>query len=308
MTNDRYFQFPLFLLRELMIDKNKALNDIIRYGLYSFAEKINPDLNEVIRQLMYCYYRNRADLPNDLIDLIESYIDTEKLLTDEDYNGFNGTEFNPEFETEQLTEIFQSDSEFEAMAIEFYKIRQAYSFMSITGNYQNCLSVGRQIQANIQKGEPMPMINKSQLFEYRDEDKTEFELMQFAVNIAIRSIIGEKTHSKTNKEMILCRAFGYKTKNHLPETMPHIFRKYLNRYHIDKVLQKIEIGNWNLIFYANNMRGMYIGFKSKISLEKLIEIAEMKREKKKLEDLKQAKKIAQEKVLKKIVLQRTQQN
>ena len=302
MTNDRYFQFPLFLLRDLMTDKNKALNNIIRYGLFSFAEKINPNMNEVIRQLMYCYYRDRADMPNDLIKLIDGHVNT-----DEDYNGFNGTEFKPEYETEQLIEIFQSDSKFEAMAIEFYKIRQAYSFIGVTGNYQNCLSVGRQIQANIQKGEPMPMIDKNQLFEYRDSEKTEIELMQFAVNIAIRSIIGEKNYSKTNKEMILCRAFGYKTKNHLPETMPDIFRKYLNRYHIDKVLQKIELGNWNLIFYANNMRGMYIGFKSKISLEKLIEIAEMKREKKKLEDLKQAKKIAQEKVLKKIVLQRTQQ-
>ncbi len=302
MTNDRYFQFPLFLLRDLMTDKNKALNNIIRYGLFSFAEKINPNMNEVIRQLMYCYYRDRADMPNDLIKLIDGHVNT-----DEDYNGFNGTEFKPEYETEQLIEIFQSDSKFEAMAIEFYKIRQAYSFIGVTGNYQNCLSVGRQIQANIQKGEPMPMIDKNQLFEYRDSEKTEIELMQFAVNIAIRSIIGEKNYSKTNKEMILCRAFGYKTKNHLPETMPDIFRKYLNRYHIDKVLQKIELGNWNLIFYANNMRGMYIGFKSKISLEKLIEIAEMKREKKKLEDLKAAKKTAQEKVLIKIQQQRTQQ-
>ena len=33
MTDEKYFQFPLFLMRDLMTDKNKVLNDIIRYGL-----------------------------------------------------------------------------------------------------------------------------------------------------------------------------------------------------------------------------------------------------------------------------------
>jgi hypothetical protein len=295
MTNDRYFQFPLFLLRDLTTDKNKALNNIIKYGLYSFGEKINQDLNEVIRQLMYCYYRDTNVLPNDLIKLIDRYVDK-----DEDYNGFNGSEFNPEYETEQLIEIFKTDVNFQAKAIEFYKIRQAYSFMGITGNFENCLSVGKQIQDTIPKGEPMPMINKNQLFEFRDEDKTEIELMQFAVNIAIRSIIGEKAYSKTNKPMILCRAFGYSSIKLIPEAMPELFYKYSKRYHIDKIILKLELGNWNLIFYGNNMRGMYIGFENKITLDKLAETAEMKKDKTKIENLKAAKKAAQEKALIKI--------
>ena len=309
MTDKKYFQFPLFLLRDLMTDKHKALNNIISYGLYAYSETLQPEIKQVMTQLMYCYYRNQKEMPKDLLRTMQRYIDNETLLLDEDYNGFvgNNKEFNPEYEIEQLTPIFEADIDFQNKAIEFYKIRQAYNYIGVTGDFENSLKVGKQIQSTIPKGEPMPMINKNQLFEYRDDEKTEFELIQFAVNIAIRSIIGQSSYTKTNKQMILCRAFGYSTIKYLPETMPAIYYKYSNRYHIDKVVQKLEIDNWNLSFYASNMRGMYIGLKDKISLENLIETAEMKKEKTKIENLKAVKKLAQHKALIKIRQQQTQQ-
>lgn len=304
---DTYFQFPLFLLRDLMTDKNKSLNNIIRYGLYSFAQKINSNLNEVIRQLMYCYYRKENDLPNDLINLIDSYVDKKLIDLDECYCGFNGTEFNPEEEIKQIQLIFETDSNFMNKAINFYLIRQSYSFIGINGNYQNCIKVGEQIQNSISKGEPMVMINKSQLFKFRDEEKTEFELMQFALNIGIRSIIGEKDFVKTNKQMILCRAFGYISNKHLPKTMPDIYWKYNIRYQYEKVKTELEIGNWNLIFVSNRTHGIYVGFKNKITYDKLSEITEMRKRKNKVEDLKAVKKAAQEKAIKKVQQQRAQQ-
>jgi len=302
MTKNKYFQFPLFLLRDLMTDKHKALNNILCYGLYAYSETLQPEIKQVMTQLMYCYYRNQKEMPKDLLQTMQRCIDNETLLLDEDYNGFvgNNKEFNPEYEIEQLTEIFEADIDFQNKAIEFYKIRQAYNYIGVAGDYGNCLKVGKQIQSTIPKGEPMPMLSKNQLFEYRDNDKTEFELIQFAVNIAIRSIIGKSSHTKTNKQMILCRAFGYISSKHLPETMSEVFSKYSNRYHIDKVLQKLEIDNWNLIFYANNMRGIYIGLKDKITLENLIETAESRKEKNRIENLKAVKKLAQQKVLIKI--------
>jgi len=290
-----------------MTDKKKALNDIVRYGLFAFAEKIKPDINEVIRQLMFCYYRDRKQLTPYLLEMLEYNINDGYLCLDVDYNGFHNTEFNPETETEQLREIFIEDCEFEAKAIEFYKIRQSCTYMGFEGNFNNCLSVGRQIHENIQKGEPMPMIERSLLVKFIDEDKTEFELMQFALNIGIRSIIGEKVYSKTNKQMILCRAFGYISNKHLPETMPEVYWKYNIRYQYEKIKQEIEFGNWNLIFYSDRTRGVYIGFKSKITYDKLADIALMKKTKTKVENLKMIKKTAHEKALIKILQQRTQQ-
>lgn len=297
MRDDRYFQFPLFLLRDLMTDKKSTLNDIISYGLYSYSETIQTNIVDVITQLMYCYYRQSNDMPIDLHRTMQRYIDNEMLCLDEEYYGFDSIHFHPEKEIEQLTEIFKDDSDFRNEAIEFVKIRKSYSYLGVVGNFENCLIVGKKIQSKIPKGEPMPMISKNQLFEFRDNDKTEFELMQFAINIGIRSIIGESSYSKTNKQLILCRAFGYNTIKHLPESMPEVYRKYSNRYHIDRVLQRLEVDNWNLIFYGRHIRGIYIGIKNRVSLESLIKIAEKKKDKTRIEELKATKNAIVKKVL-----------
>jgi len=306
MTDDRYFQFPLFLLRDLFIDKYTALNSIIQYGLYSFSVRVHPSMNDVTKQLMYCYYRKKSDLPKDLLKKVQSYVDNGELDLNGDYEGFGDEGFNPEVEIEQLLEIFNFDINFKDKAIEFYKIRQAFIYLGIKGNIEKSLEIGKKIHDKIPKGEPMPMINKTQLFDFRDNEKSEFDLMLFAVNIGIRSIIGQNTNRFTNKKMILSRAFGYKSTKCLPETMPELFSKYSQRHHIDRVLRKLELGNWNLITYSHNMRGMYIGLKNKISLENLIEIAESSRTKNKIEDLKVAKSALREKAIIKIQLKRTQ--
>lgn len=298
--DDKYFQFPLFLLRDLWTDKHKALNNIIDYGLYYFAVKSKYDKENVARQLIYCYYRERDNLTNDLIVLIDEYAENGQIDIDEGYSGFVSDIKYAETETEQLLQIFETDSDFENKAIEFHKIRQAFKFIGVTGNYYSALRIGKKIHSMIPAGEPMPMVNKHHVFEFRDNDKTELELMLFAANIAIRSIIGTGTHAKTNKAMILCRSFGYKSIKQIPDKMPEVYKKYSNRYHIDKVLQYLMLYNWNLIFYSNNMRGIYVGIKNRISLEELIETAERKKKKNKLQALKAKEKAIKEKVLIKI--------
>ena len=300
MENEgKYFQFPSFLLRDFMTDKERVLNNIIRYGLYCYSEKLDCVKSAVAKQLMYCYYSNRSKLTNYLLQALERYVNDDIITLDDCYHGFVGNckEFNPFTEIEEILNIFDTDIKFKDQAFEWYKIRQAYNFIGVNGNYENCLIVGKKIQDSIPSGEPMPMMNKSQLFEFRDNDKTERDLIQFAVNIGIRSIIGTKSYCKTNKEMIVCRAFGYNTIKHLPTSLPQLLCKYSNRYHIDKVLQLLELNNWNLIFYSHNMRGMYIGLKDKISIESLIEIAETKKLKNRIEKLKNEKQIARERVL-----------
>jgi hypothetical protein len=259
-------------------------------------------LSEVARQLIFAYYRNTGDLTSNLHELIQNYVDDEIIEIDEYYKGFSGKEFNPEIETEQLLEIFKTDEEFKAKSIEFYLIRQAYKFLGVNGNFDNCLKRGKQIEKTIPDKEPFPMVNKNLLFDFRDNDKSEFDLMQFAAYISIRSILGKKSYCKTNKEMIICRAFGYASKKQIPDKMQPVikilFVKYMNRYHIDKVLQRLEL-NWNIGTYSNNMRGIYIFLKdkNKISYEQLIMIAETKKIKNKISELNKTKNEAKEKVL-----------
>ncbi|NCB84745.1 MAG: hypothetical protein EOM44_09700 [Bacteroidia bacterium] len=208
----RYFQFPLFLLRSLFVDKAKCFNDILSYGVFVFAKNNELDENEISE------------------------------------------------------------------------------YFGIEGNYSRAYEKGKAIAEQIPVKEPIPMIDKDKLFEYQNNEKSEFELLKFAVTIGMKSILGTKPYCKTTKEMIFCRAFGFKNMHELEESTPKLFVKYFNRWQTDKILNEIEIENWNLFRYSSkNMRGIYIAKKRKISLEKLIEMVEEKNKKRKIEELKNEK-------------------
>jgi len=298
MSNERYLQFPLFLIRELFSDKNKAINNIINYGIYRFSKKQNYSIEEVARQLMYGYYRK--GLTTQLRAVIERYVGIGKIEIDEDYNGFNGITFNPDTETEQILPLFETDSDFKELAIEYYLLKQAYSFLGLNGNFDNCLKEGKRIEKLIPLHDPFPMVNKKLLFEFRDNPKTEFDIAQFAAFISVRSILGVKLYCRANKEMIVCRMFGYASKKQLPNHMnpklKELFDKYSNRYHIDKVLQCLEL-NWNIRIYSKNMRGLYVAVKNKISMDNLALIAERKKKINQINALKAEKNQAKEKAL-----------
>jgi hypothetical protein len=298
MSDERYLQFPLFLIRDFFTDKERAINDIITYGIYCYSKKVNYSLEEVSRQVMYGYYR--GGLTHELKRVLERYIVDAQIEIDEDYNGFNGKTFNPETEIEQILHLFEADSNFKALAIEYFQIKEAYKFLKFNRNFDNCLKKGKQIDKLIPPHDPFPMINMQRLLNFRENAKTEFEIAQFLAYISIRSILGIKFYCRTNKEMIVCRMFGYASKKQLPNQMnpklKELFDKYSNRYHIDKVLQCLEL-NWNIRTYSKNMRGLYVSVKNKISIDNLALIAERKKKINQINALKAEKNQAKEKAL-----------
>ena len=48
-----YFQYPLFLLRDLLTDKHKCLNNIIDYGVYAFANSFEIDPYYLAERTLY---------------------------------------------------------------------------------------------------------------------------------------------------------------------------------------------------------------------------------------------------------------
>jgi hypothetical protein len=302
-SNEKYLQFPLYLMREMLIDKEGTINRIINYGIYRYSKKFKYDLKKACIQVMYYYYRRQYALTKYLEDKITEYAMQGKIELDYDYNGFTGggeVNFDPEIELEGIAKIINTDIDFRNSIIEFYQIHLAYQSLGISGNIQNCLKIGKQIEDKIPENEPMPMISKSLSFEFRDKDKSEFEIIQLCAFIAAKSILGVKSSVKTNKMHIVCRMFGYSSIKQLPPTLPKsinkLFLKYSNRYHIDKVLQQLEL-NWNLITYSNNIRGMYIAMSNKTSIEQLALIAETKKQKNRIAELKKQKEDAKAKAL-----------
>lgn len=209
-------------------------------------------------------------------------------------------EYEPSFESFELERVFSVNDELYKNAIEHYQMHMAYKSLSINGNIEHTLKAAKEIQRQMPEHEAMPMISKTHLFNFRDTDKMEFDIAQFVSYMAIKSILGKKLFVKTNKMHIVSRMFGYSSVKHLPKkmnpTIKTLFVKYSNRYHIDRVLQHLEL-NWNVLTYSNNIRGMYVAMENKISIDALALISESKKQKNKIDALKKAKKEAKEKAL-----------
>lgn len=106
------------------------------------------------------------------------------------------------------------------------------------------------------------MIGQDKLREFFEDDtKTEFEVMTFAVYLAIRSILGTKKFCRTTKEMILARAFGFRNMEELKKNPPALFEKYSKRYWVDKLLAGVSGDTWGIHVYSTNegLRGLYVG-------------------------------------------------
>ena len=225
----KYIQFPLLMIRELFTKRIEIINNIIRYGIYKYSTKLEYDLENVARQLMYGFYNKRIDLSHDLEAAIERYISEGKLTVDEktEYEhhgekktsgkGFIKGNFNPFDEMCDLQEIFKQDTDFLNQSIEYYQMSQSYKSLEVSGNPAYTLEAGKEIDNTIPDHEPFPMINNNLLFDFRDTNKTESDIAQFAAYIAIRSILGKKPYCKTNKKMIVARMFGYASPKHLPD-------------------------------------------------------------------------------------------
>ncbi len=306
-TEEKYLQFPLFLLRNLFIDKHKTINDIFKYGIYKYSKTVKYELYEVARQLMYVYYRLTSYLPNDLLECLEKHIDDGEIVLDEDYNGFSGSEFNPEQEIECLLKLFDADEDFKAKSIELYQIKIAYKNLGFTPIYNFSLKGSKVIELLIPDKEVMPMVSKSLLLDFRDNNKTEYELIQFAAYISVRSIIGKNKFYGATKMRIIRRMFGYKGEDDLPDKLPIkinlLFDKYVQRHHWEKIRNILE-KNWNVMFYSNNLGCSWVAIQTeKFTIKNLIYYAELEKKKNKDLEMNKIKAAAKVEALKLIKLQ-----
>lgn len=106
---------------------------------------------------------------------------------------------------------------------------------------------------------PIVGIDKDMLFDFYKNEKSDFDIICLAAFLGTRSIIGKKPYTKTNKAMIHARMFGYASPKDLPKKLDALQNKYKVRWHMDKVLQELEM-NWYLRTISNHVRGMYVSF------------------------------------------------
>lgn len=174
-------------------------------------------------------------------------------------------------------------------------IEQSLKYFGLTGgNLPNMAKNGKVLFDTFNHNNPMVSISKDILMQYYKEDKTDFEVLTFRAYCAIRSILTTKPYAKTTNDYLMARMYGFRSVADSKQSENQV----LPRYQLDKI--KLELQkDWYLIYYSNlGIRGFYLSLK--LSLEKIIEIAELSRESTKAKKLKQDKKDAYQKVIQRL--------
>ena len=288
---ERFIQFPLPMMGEILKDSHSTLYSIIRYGVYKYSKKLRANIDDVSRQVIYDIYQNNLD--KKLKSMIES-LGCDIIGCNEDYRGFTtkGT-FDSVEEIRELKSYFLMYPDLEELCIEHYRLNQARIYLRVTlVSFDQTIESSKKLDMAYSENKIFPMISFSHIWNYKDNPKSEYEIIQLLAFIAIKSIIGNRRCCKTNKQHILARMLGFASIKDIPEQMDirlvEVLKKYSHRHHMKKLLDDLIL-NWNVLVYSHQMRGLYIAISNKITLNELAVFAENNKRKSKLEALKKLK-------------------
>jgi hypothetical protein len=269
---EKYFQFPLFLMRPLLSDPLETLNNIFIFGFFRYAYSIQLTKDQIADRVIYAWVNNKLTVK--LRKILIDYEYDGRIVKYVDYNGFGSLdrEYNPEDQREQLLELFNENDRLFNLSYEYARIETAiynlkafyecpvYETIREYESWYNGLTVPDK--------EPFPQINISLLIDYIQNKHTDYDFIQLAAFIGINSIIGKAQYKRTNKAHIVARMLGYKSKNHLPAGPLPLFEKYMKRYQFDRLKTTLQLF-WNLLFESRGIHGYYIGNAGKIDLVSL---------------------------------------
>jgi hypothetical protein len=171
------------------------------------------------------------------------------------------------------------------------------------GNLDVAMKDGERLHQEHQ-GSPLASINKDIIFDFYNNEKSDFEKRVFAVYCGLRSILGKKKYIKSNNSHLIARSLGYKSFKELSGDGIHSYwldtyftGKNKIRHHLtDKILNNEISLNWGMKYYSLRSRGFYFGFN--ISLESLVLHVETLRRSNRLKQLKEERKLAIQNALK----------
>lgn len=273
--NTPYIQFPIELIREVHCNAQGGFHRILLYGIANTLEKTRePGKGEVINNVSYWLNRKPEILTTNQVNQLErlDYFEDESLW------GLDG--FEPEDEVHgALEKAFQENPELYNELSKSVKCHWIFDMEGLSSKIPltDLIKEAEQIKY-AHTSNSFASANPEKVLEFTNETKPVPEIDQFACFLAIRSILGSKAYSKTNKNHILARFLGYDSIKQLSENLPTHLKakrnKYAKRYPMDKLLDQIE-ANWGIIRYGKKgKRGFWIGNPAKISLESLVQQVE----------------------------------
>jgi len=179
----------------------------------------------------------------------------------------------------------------EVSEIEKFKAACKYFQIDIS-DMQSCIKNGKKL-LNHDEGTPFTSITKTMLMDfYNKESYTNFELLQLAAYLGIKSLLGKKSWYKTNKKTVLARALGYSKPSFELIDNP-IYEHYQIRYHWEKLRDELKL-NWCVVFSSIHARGFYVS--TRLTYEQLAKINYERKTSTRLQKMKEYEKSINEKL------------
>jgi hypothetical protein len=263
----RYIQFPLCLLRETYPNPVRGLDLILAYGIVNFALRQKYNMQDVVRQMFYDYYRNSEIMEPWLYRRIQSLEDGYSIILD-DTSRFVEGKFNfAELEDiEYIIEQINSDPELKEATILNYQLHQAIDFLNVeswsSDDILKHYAEAKTLKAEFERKygpDAMPTCKPSQLVDFRNNTKN-IDLLR--ANIACRSILGQKSFASTNKNAIVRRMIGAKNdevlQDFLDENTQPTYALYSKRYYFDKLKNALCERNFLMFLSRPHKRSIYI--------------------------------------------------
>lgn len=282
----KYFTIPLPIIQRIYTHPKTAMQDIINVGIYKTASYESVDIDNALQQLMYCYYRQEHALTDNLRGILDTLIDEGSINIDEDYNGFDRDNFHVEQEDiEGLYSLIENDDDIKEQIIIWHQVRQSESILEFKfteGGLPETMKQAEKVLSVLPECNTLITVKKNMMYEYRNEKKSAFEIDLLVCYLAIRSIIGIKTHGYTTKKAVLMRMVGCNSladeadnvelKNVLKnKPLKAVYDKYSSISKLDKLLNTLV--QWKFItkIGMKELRRTY--FSTKLNLQELEEAA-----------------------------------
>lgn len=139
---------------------------------------------------------------------------------------------------------------------------------------KTALKNGRTLYDSIPSRSPIAGISSDVVLDYRQNEKSEFEIACFCAYAGVKSYLGKDPYKKITNLTLLSRMSGYSSEREIQENNPIFLSLYSSRWKIDKIKSNLKM-RWGVKIYSRHTRGLWVS--TTMNLEELIIVAEKAR-------------------------------
>jgi len=250
----KYIQFPLCTLALFHESPVETLKNIVAYGISYRTKNLHYNDHDVIRQMIYDYYRGVL-----YSESLREELDSDSMLNSDDLSDGRWL-FDPEDgafipDEGDLTDLYRLCGDIPDLrerAVYNYKVTRAIGNRDIdypdiyTENRTNIIRTHQEKQKELFGKQPMPSVNTDIIFWFIENPEN---IHLFSAYTAIKSLIGKHDYTATNKDVVVMRMIGAKSNDALSKALKNkqlkeIYDHYTIPYQFRRLTETLRDNNF----------------------------------------------------------------